>query len=280
MDTSTSYRYHRIKIQPAVEPSVSYDLNVAELIMNHCPVSVYYALYKFSVVLDTYDVIKSWLAKMAWECRCYFRFAPTRAELILRPDTITSLKTITPNMICASSDHKTTMKQRRSGLEEVINKIEVHYNRDSSNSSYRAISKTSDTTSISQYGEKEQPELFKFDFVQSSTMAVNLRDFYLARYKDRKKILEFDAFLDNSELEFADGITIYTRGGYEDPRIYIISEAVSGEDDSVITTAINPDNALPETPLTWICEIQSANTQPGSARENRNDKIQITAREY
>jgi hypothetical protein len=209
------------------------------------------SVYMFSIVINDYQKIKKWLAQMAWESRCYFRFAASRAELLLRADSISSAKTITNNMIADQGgdrgDSRTTMRVRRSSLQDIINKINIHYNRDATKSgddAYRSTTRTaSDATSIARYGEKERPELFKFDFVQAQTMVEDIRDVYLARLKDRKKVVEMDLFLDNSELEFADGVTI--------------------------------------TPLSsLLCEVQKANLYPGSGQEMRNDKVHLIVKEY
>jgi len=202
--------------------------------------------YKFSVVINEYKRIKEWLAAMAFQCRCYFRFAGGKAQLIYRPDSLTSKKTITANMIRMNEDYKTTMRVRRSPLYEVINKITIHYDRDwatTGEEAYAGLSQTSDATSIGRYGEKERPELFNFDFITISAMADDLRNFYLARYKYRKKLVEMEVFLDNSEVEFTDAVTVAPQGNL-------------------------------------LCEVQKANTGPGSGRDMRNDKIIFTSREY
>ena len=86
--------------------------------------------YAFSAVIDSYARLKTWLAKMAWECRCYFRFTAGRAELLLRQDTLTPVKTITANMTAMENSFRTMTRTSRSRLEDIINKMEVHYHRD------------------------------------------------------------------------------------------------------------------------------------------------------
>ena len=243
--STTAYRYHRVTITPTSYPVAAFSLAIAELTLNYV-ISSPLEYYTFSIVIDTYAKLKTWLAKMAWECRCYFRFAAARAELLLRPDTLTSDKTITAHMTAMDSSYKTLTRKKRSRLEDVINKIEAHYHRDASKSgteAYRGIYKNSDAVSIQRYGEKEKPEFFNFDFVQDDTMAASVADFYLARYKDRKKLIELDVFLDNSELEFADGITLEELGNL-------------------------------------LCEVQQANVEPGSGRDMRNDRIHLVVKEY
>jgi len=204
--------------------------------------------YKFAVVINEYRRLKEWLQFMAWQCRCWYRSYNSQANLLYRPDTLTSDKTITAAMVRMKSDSKTTTRIKRSPLGDLINKVTVHYDRDWEGSggtedSYRGMTEVSDATSITKYGEKEKPDLFFFDFVVDAAMALDLRDFYLTRYKDRKKLVSMDVFLDNSELEFADAITI--------------------------------------TPLSsLLAEVERVNIHPGSGREMRNDRMTLWAREY
>lgn len=203
--------------------------------------------YNFVIVITDYKKLKEWLAYMAFQCRCYFRLAAGQAQLLWRPDSLSSQKTITAAMISMNDSFKTSTRgPRRSPLDEIINKITIHYDKDWSKSgdeAYKALSPASNSASITKYGEKEKPELFKFDFVTLAAMANDMRDFYIAKYKDRKKLLEIELFLDNSELEFADAVTITPQGSL-------------------------------------LCEVQKSNIFPGSGKENRNDKIILIVREY
>ena len=202
--------------------------------------------YKFSGVINEYKKLKEWLSYMAFQCRCYFRFYNCKAQLLYRPDTLSSKKTISKNMIRMNEDAKLAMKIYRSPIYEVINKINLHYDRDwtqSGEGAYRALSKSSNSESITKYGEKEKPDLFYFDFVRLQSMADDLHDFYINRYKDRKKVVEMEVFLDNSELEFTDGVEI---------------------------GALN----------NLACEVQKVNICPGSGHEMINDKIMLILKEY
>jgi len=199
--------------------------------------------YVFSVVINTRKKIREWCAYMALQCRCWFRFANSKAYLLYRPDSLSSDKTIAK--FADDSDFKTTMKVRRSPLDEVINKVRVYYNRDWSMSAgaeaYQAVTTDSNAASITAYGEKENPELFQFDFVTVAAMATDLRDFYLARYKDRKKVITGQLFLDNFELEFADAVTLTEAGAI-------------------------------------LCEVRKVGVSPGSS--DSMDVIELEAREY
>jgi hypothetical protein len=204
--------------------------------------------YIFAGVINQYKTLKYWLKTFALQCRCYFRFYAGQAQLLWRPDSLTSDKTVTSGMVRMQDDSRTTMQVKRSPLREVINTISVHYDRDwtrqgSADNVYKEITEASDSTSITKYGEKEAPDMFLFGFVTDQTMAEDLRDFYLARYKDRKKVVPMEVFLDNSEIEFADAVTLA------------------------------PLSSL-------LCEVQNVNIYPGSGREMRNDRIALMVREY
>lgn len=148
-------------------------------------------------------------------------------------------------MIAMNDDNTTTLILRRSPLDEVINIVHLYYNRDWSRSAgreaYQAITRTENAASITAYGEKERPDTFLFDFVTDAAMAVDLRDFYLARYKDRKKVVNLTAFLDNFELEFADAVILASTGNL-------------------------------------LCEVRKVGITPGES--GMNDKVLFTAREY
>lgn len=170
--------------------------------------------YKFSALINEYENLSRWVRDFALQSRCRFRFASGQARLLWRPDSITSQKTLTADMVKAiDSGDRSGAPERRiymTPFDEVINKISVHFNKDWSKSgedSYKDISETSDATSIAKYGEKQSPELFYFDFVTDSAMAQDLRDHYLAYYKNRKRLIEQTVFLDNADVEFMDGVT-------------------------------------------------------------------------
>jgi hypothetical protein len=199
--------------------------------------------YKFSMVINTRKSLKEWLAYMALQCRCWFRFAGGKAYLLYRPDSISSDKTIAK--FADNEDDTTTMRMTRSPLDEIINVVHLYYQRDWSKTpgreAYQAVTKASNATSITAYGEKEKADMFLLDFIRDATMAADLRDFYLARYKDRKKVISGILYLDHCEVEFADGVTLTEAGAL-------------------------------------LCEVRKAGMSPGNA--NTMDKVNLIAREY
>jgi hypothetical protein len=201
--------------------------------------------YFFSAVLRERRTLRDWLNYMALQCRCWFRFAGGMAYLLYRPDSLVSDKTITAAMTRMETDYATTVRLTRSPLDEVINLVHLYYQRDwtkpAGREAYNAVTKATDATSVAAYGEKETADLFLFDFVRVAAMAEDLRDFYLARYKNRKKIVSATVFMDNMELEYADAVTFDALGSL-------------------------------------LCEVQKVGMMPGN--KETNDRIALTAREY
>jgi len=207
--------------------------------------------YHLDGVLERKDQASRWLTQWAWQSRCYFYMSAGRAILKFRPDTLSSLKTLTHQHV-RQSNAVTSLRRGWSGLLDVVNTIEIFGDRGwrqsgGSPDAYQQTARSSDSASITKYGERERPQLWLFDFITDLTLLTTLRDFYLARLKDEHRQLTFDVFLDHSELEFADAITL------QHPLIPSGSSAG---------------------------EIIETNYHPGSGRDARADRIQLTIQEY
>ena len=201
--------------------------------------------YKFAGVINIQKSFKGWLASFAWQCRSYFRFSMDYAELVFRPDSLSSTVTITDNQIKAEGEYSSLTGPAPSPLDEVLNVIDLRYDRDWAEDgeiAYKGLEPVSDQTSITRYGKKEQPEQFYFDFVNDGAMASSIAAYYLSRYKDRKKDFELDVMLDLISVTFGVGITLESVG--------------------------------------LLCEVKKVNIYPGSGQEERNDQIHLIVREW
>lgn len=201
--------------------------------------------YKFAGIINEYRKLKEWTALLAFQCRCYFRFHAGQAQLLWIYDFQVPAKNIPDSMIRQDATGRLLLKKRPAPLQEIINKIDIRYDRDwrlSGDTAYRASSVHKDDTSIGDYGVKERPELFLFDFVRAAAVAADVGALYLARHKDRKPYWDVEGFLDNSELEFADYVSLSSHG--------------------------------------VLVEIRTVNMRPGSGVADRNDHIFFMAREY
>jgi|GEM_PF-2187669 len=165
--------------------------------------------YAINGAITEYKPAIDWLATLAFQLRCYFRVLLGVPTLIVRPDSILSVRGVAA---CRQSGGRKAISRRKSDYTEIINTIDLLYDRDWSQSAgaeaYRQAASDSDADSITDYGVQERPELFRFDFVTGQTMAESLRDFYLAQYKRRAWIFEAELYIDQADLQFADGVTL------------------------------------------------------------------------
>lgn len=164
--------------------------------------------YAVNGAITEYREARQWLDEIAFQLRSYFRLQIGVPRLIVRPDALVSSRTIAA---CRAVDGRRVHGRRKASLPDVINRINLRYDRDwtkTGDEAYRQISSGSSAGSISDYGEQERPELFRFDFVTSAVMADSLRDFYLGRYATRRWLHEFEVYLDHAEVEQVDAVTL------------------------------------------------------------------------
>ncbi len=189
---------------------------VSNILSTYCGVTSFQqtgtfpAGYTINGALTEYRTALEWLNLIAFQCRAWFRMELGTAKLIVRPDALTSVKTIPACRI--TDDGRRVHSRRKADYADILNKIQILFDRDwalaKGEAAYRGLSRSSNSSSIAIFGERERPELFQFDFVTSQAMADSVRDFYLARYATRPWLHEFEAFLDHSELVFGNGVTL------------------------------------------------------------------------
>ncbi|MHB8174378.1 MAG: hypothetical protein ACYDFU_07985 [Nitrospirota bacterium] len=111
-----------------------------------------------------------------------------------------------------------SLKVARTARNGLINSLALHYQRDfikgAKSAGYLSVCSSSalypyggDPVSVSKYGEMIPVRTFFFDFVVSDSQASDLRDFYITRYKDIKRRIEFFTFLDCFGVEPGDIIS-------------------------------------------------------------------------
>jgi hypothetical protein len=167
--------------------------------------------FKFNGALTEYKKAIDWLDGLAWQAGCWYRRTCGVSKLIVRTATPTSQKTIPACVLTDEGIKKYT--RRKADVTGIVNTINLLFDRDwsSSNSKAEACKQTAtgtDATSISNYGVKESPDHFIFDFVTDPVMAAALVTLYLALYADRQWQVTFSTYLDHCEMEFGDGVTL------------------------------------------------------------------------
>lgn len=189
---------------------------VANILSTYCGITqfqqdgVFPGVYAINGAITEYRPALEWLNTIAFQCRAWFRMELGTAKLIVRPDTLTPIKTIPACRI--TSDGRRIHRRRKVAYGDILNRVHVLFDRDwakpRGEDAYRAISKAEDPASIADFGVCERPDLFMFDFVLDADMAASVRDYYLTRYKGRPWLHEFETFLDHSELTFGSVIAL------------------------------------------------------------------------
>lgn len=163
----------------------------------------------YAGVINEYLTSLWWLNHLGFQSQAWFTIINGLPKLVSRNRNIID-KVIPACKI--TEDGQRVLTRRKTDVSEIINKINLLYNRDWSKSkgdtSYKSNLLLEDSTSQTTYGLKEQSELFQFDFMTSATDATNVSSFYISNYKDRHWIAEFDIFLDHSEIEFGDCVQL------------------------------------------------------------------------
>ena len=113
-------------------------------------------------------------------------------------------KTILDNMVLLDSDDQMRFQASRYSFEEVVNKIDLRYRKNWSGEGYKSVESGSDIESINQFGQKEKPSDFEFNWIRSSSLANDLVSFYLQERSCPCDIYQIDLLLDNMEIERGD----------------------------------------------------------------------------
>jgi hypothetical protein len=173
-------------------------------------VGVWPSCYALSGAITEYRSAIYWLNDLAFQVRAWFKLSPGRANLIFRDGSLISDKTLPT---CRISDGKRVHSRHKTAYDDILNRVSIAYARDWSKpagaDAYQAAVDTGpDSDSVDDYGARERPELFQFDFVTDDEMAADAQQFYLGWYKDRHWLHEFESFLYDCELEFGDVVTL------------------------------------------------------------------------
>lgn len=166
--------------------------------------------FNFNGAITTSRRAPEWCHELARQCRSYFKWVLGVPTLIARPDVLTPVKSIAEIRL---SGGMMVHGQRQTDINDVINTINLRYDRDWSSTSsgdevYQQVSAGTNAASITTYGVRERPELFRFDFVTSPTMAANLTAFYLAWYAYQRWQHTQECYLFEAALEFGDPVSM------------------------------------------------------------------------
>ena len=143
------------------------------------------------------------------ESRSFFYWDLGLAKILFRPlnlvnTSTTADKIILDNMVLLDSQNQVMFKATRNPIADVVNKIDLRYRKNWSGEGYKSVESGSDSESINQFGKKEKPGEFEFNWVRSQTFAEDLVLFYLQERGFPRDVYEVDLLLDNIEIERGD----------------------------------------------------------------------------
>jgi hypothetical protein len=166
--------------------------------------------YKFAGAIEEKNEIRSFWRKWARECRSLFHFERGKAKLYFLPKNGTVLSTdinITEDDIVAiNGEDQITLERGRE--DDVINSIDLRYKPDLLTGDYNGVEKGNDALSITNYGKREKPEEFEFDWVRNPDLAANLCQFFLAEHKNVYSWCSFSTTLHLMQIDRFDFIGI------------------------------------------------------------------------
>ena len=149
--------------------------------------------------------------KMARQCRSRFYWDAGKAFIKFRERHADW--TIDETMTQATSEIRLKgMDYQRKDVAQIINRINLHYDRGWTRASsgadgFEAVIETQNNESISSHGIRERPESFLFDLVTDATMAQDLADFYLEAGAP-SHFYTIEAFLPYFDLQKEDNIRL------------------------------------------------------------------------
>lgn len=112
------------------------------------------------------------------------------------------------NILFDESAGNSSIQLDRTQSSQIVNSIDLEFKKNFQTDEYEAAESVSDSASVTAYGQKEDPDRFRFDWVRGQNMAADLADFYLAELRDVYSYATFTTFLDLFSFERFDHLTV------------------------------------------------------------------------
>ncbi len=143
------------------------------------------------------------------ESRSFFYWDLGLAKVLFRQLNLVNTSTIPAkvildNMVLLDSQSRIRFKSVRTPIEDVVNKIDLRYRKNWSGEGYKSVESGEDAESIDQFGYREEPIDFEFNWIRNEGLAVELLSFYLQERGLPRDIYEIELLLDNMEIERGD----------------------------------------------------------------------------
>ena len=170
--------------------------------------------YKFGGIVQNKIEARTLWKRWGKECRSYFYWELGKAKALYRP-----LNLVTPSTPCQKAiadsmipyDKSTGIsifEASRTKMEGLVNHIDMHYKREWSDDEYKSLLTKIEGASVEDFGKREKPDDYEFDWIRIQDMADHVAEFYIRENCRPTDIYEFDLFMDNMEVERGDVVWV------------------------------------------------------------------------
>ncbi len=166
--------------------------------------------YKFGGIIQEKIEARELWQKWGKECRSYFYWELGKAKALYRPLNLATPESPVQKVIADSmipydqSSGVSIFETSRTRMDSLVNHIDMQYQRDWSKVDYLSNLKKVETSSVAEFGKREKPDDFKFNWIRITAMADHIAEFYIREHSKPTDIYEFDLFLDNMEVQRGD----------------------------------------------------------------------------
>ncbi len=182
--------------------------------------------YRVDGIIEAELSVREALKKVCWQTRSRLHWNAGQAKLLMKKAA--AELTIDKNLLPINYQLK-SIQITRQRLADLVNSIQLFYQIDRVNREqpYLASITSTDTDSITQHGKKENRELFQFDLVRNDAMAADLVAYYVSISAYPSSFYEFNAYLEQFDLEKEDVIEVTSAGFNQMRKVPMIIRAVN-----------------------------------------------------
>jgi len=165
--------------------------------------------YAIDGVVDGELTVQDAVRKICRQARSRLFWSGGTAKLVLRR---TSAEQTVTKYLGPDNYQLKSIRAERQPVRDLVNHIELGYQVDRLSGAYLATEIRRDAASIAAHGQREQPDQFQFDLVRSPAMAADLAGYYLDTLASPSTYCQFNAYLEQFELEKDDVLGLTSAG--------------------------------------------------------------------
>jgi len=180
--------------------------------------AAWYAANSYGIdgVIDGDLTVQEAIKKVCRQSRSRLFWSGGRAKLAIRR---TAIQQSVVKELGPANYQLRSITATRQSVQDLVNRVELFYRIDrfAEDKQYQSVVVRQDQQSISLHGRRERPDDFLFDLVRSDAMAASLANYYVTVGAWPSTFYEFNAYLEQIELEKEDVIAL-TSGGFHKMR--------------------------------------------------------------